>query len=78
LVIEDGCRGRGNRGFGRAIKQGRCCKWRDVGNNALGSSGIDKALDIERLSDDLLEDIVRGVGGENIVGAAPNGEQSLI
>ena len=49
LVIEDGCRGRWNRGFGRAIEPGRCSNWRDVGNNELRGSDIDKALDIERL-----------------------------
>jgi hypothetical protein len=59
LVIEDACLGRGNRGRGRAVEPGNQSKWREVGDDELGGSSIDEALDVDRLIDGRLDDVVR-------------------
>ena len=64
--------------LGDPLKQGSRSNRRDVGDKELGGSGIDEALDVDRLSEGRLDDIVRGGGVDNVVGAAPYDEQSLI
>jgi hypothetical protein len=59
LVIENACLGPGNRGRGRSIKPRNQSKWRKIGDDELGGSSIDKALDVDRLIDSCLDDVVR-------------------
>ena len=60
-VIEDACLGRRNRRCGRSVEARYRSKRRQVGDDELGGSCIDKALDVEGLINGRVDDIGREV-----------------
>ena len=77
LVIDDACLVRGNRGRGRPVEAGNQSQGRKVGDDELGGSSIDEALNVDGLIDGCLDDVVRRGGVENVDGAAPNTNRVL-
>ncbi len=78
LVVENARLGGGHRSGWRAVESGNESQRRQVGDDELRGAGIDEALDVEGLIDARIDHVVIGSGVEQVVGAAPHYEESLV
>src|ERR1017187_7328013 len=77
-VVVRACLGRGSRSGRIAVEPRNQSQGRQVGNDQLRSSGLDETLDVERLIDACVDNIVCRRRVNKIIGSAPDNEEGLV